>query len=124
LDTRANNTLIREPDMNIKRHEKNAHVVLKVTEDLGIRSDLSELRDAVEHCLDKGARNIAVSFTPNSFLSSRAVAVCAQCVGLVHERGGRLAIIRPNEQIRELLGITDLMAHVAVVQSENELGEA
>jgi anti-anti-sigma factor len=110
--------------MNIKRYEKNGHMVLKVTEDLGIRSDLSGLRDAVTHYLEKGERNIAVCFTPNSFLSSRAVAVCAQCVGLVHERGGRLAIIRPNEQIRDLLDITDLRSHVAVVESETELDKS
>jgi anti-anti-sigma factor len=107
--------------MNVKRYEKNGYMVLKITEDLGIRSKLSELRDIVAQYLERGTTHIAVSFTPNSFLNSEAVAVCIECVEQVRERGGRLAVVRPNEQILEILRITELSELVDIFNSDNDL---
>ncbi|MBD3392534.1 MAG: STAS domain-containing protein [Chitinivibrionales bacterium] len=107
--------------MNIKRYRKCDYFALRVTEDLGIRSDLSALKDAVVEYLEKGITRIAVSFTPHSFLNSEAVAVCVQCVEMVRDKGGTLGIIRPNAQILDILKITGLEDLVQVFDSEEEL---
>ena len=107
--------------MIIKRYEKNGYLVLKVNEDLGVWSDISELKNVVSQYLEKGVKYIAVSFTLNSFLNSESIAVWVQCVELIRAQGGRLGIIRPNKQIMEIFDIMGIRDEVNEFSSEEQL---
>jgi anti-anti-sigma factor len=107
--------------MDIKKDKKNGYVILKVVEDLNIRSNIGELKDTVLEQVDKGNTFIALSFTPNSFLNSSGVSVCVVCVKHIRDAKGKLAIIRPNKQIKDILAITGITELVDVVNSEDDL---
>jgi hypothetical protein len=69
-----------------------------VVEDVGIRTGFSDLK-IWSNRWPIGVLKIALSFTPQSFLSSEAVSMFMRCIEMLQEHGAALAFIHPNEQI-------------------------
>jgi anti-anti-sigma factor len=109
--------------MRIDATSANGYRVLAIAEDLGLNSDLAQLRAAIDECLAKGLVRIALRFTPNSFLSTRAIAVLVQCVERVNDHAGRLAVLQPNGDIKHCLQVTRLDELFEVAETEDELGK-
>jgi anti-anti-sigma factor len=109
--------------MRIDATSANGYRVLAIAEDLGLNSDLAQLRAAIDECLATGLVRIALRFTPKSFLSTRAIAVLVQCVERVNDHAGRLALLQPNADIRHCLQITRLDELFEVAEAEKDLGQ-
>ena len=63
---------------------------------------------AVEKHLSEGARNIALAFPPQTFPYSRLIAALIQCYEMVDEKGGKLAVIEPNEDFMSFFRMINL----------------
>ena len=65
--------------MLINTYTKGAFGVIKVLEDLTLHANPSTLKRIVEDFVAKGVLNVAFSFTPATFPSSRLMAHRANC---------------------------------------------
>ena len=108
--------------MLIERETKGGYRVLRVNEDLGLESDLSPLKTEIDTLVAEGTTSIAVRFTPGSFLYSHNVGVLVQCLEAVHEHGGALALVAPNDDIRSAVALIGFDTMVTIVPSEEALG--
>lgn len=107
--------------MNIAVFVKYGHRIIRVVDPVGITSDISALRQAIDAAFTEGELHVAVSFHEDSFLSSRTLALLIESAEKATGRGGTMTIIAPNTQILEVLAIFDLEWTLRTVGSEKEL---
>jgi len=110
--------------MDVSESQTNGWRVFAVEHDLGLRSDMRQLKNLVLSCVEEGVRYVALCFTPDSFFNTQAISMCVQCAEMVQEKGGILAFIKPNRQIADVLEITDLASLVTVYPSIESLPPA
>ena len=107
--------------MLIEAGDKGSYKVLRIKEDLSVNSDLTELRSIVNDYIAKGSKDFAFSFTKNSFLYTRSIAVLITCSELIKENNGRIAIIEANDDILDLLNLIDFDSMIKVYPNEEDL---
>ncbi len=100
---------------------RNGTLLLRFTEDIGLTKDIQELYEVVRRAVDRGHSHFAIAFTPDTFLHSHHVAVVIKCIERIREAGGALSIIRPNNDIADMLSFVDPDGFTMRVQSEEEL---
>jgi hypothetical protein len=93
--------------------------VIRVWEDLGIDSDLSELKKVVER--DHGLANLVLAFTEDSSLYSRTAAVLMECYKILHKRNGSLGVLKPNHSISFVLNTIGLGHLMKTYESEEAI---
>ena len=108
--------------MRIEQHHKNGYLVLRIMEDLTLRSDMSELRDIIGKKLSKGITHFAIAFTSRTFLFSKYITVLIQCRKMIQEHHGRLAVIQANDHVVETLNIIGLDRSLEICADEQALG--
>jgi hypothetical protein len=101
--------------------QKGRYQLLRISEDVRLNSDISPVYGIVEQLVADGKLHIAFSFTPQSFLYTRHIAVLIKCLELVRDGHGSIAIVRPNEDIREVLSLIDQESMILQVESEETL---
>jgi anti-anti-sigma factor len=99
----------------------NGYQVFRIKEDLALGADFGALTHMVERAIKKGTVNIALHFTPRSYLYTPTVARLVEYYKLVQQHGGSLCIVQPNEEIVEVLKVIGLTRLVRIVASEAEL---
>jgi anti-anti-sigma regulatory factor len=112
-----------EHKMLFSTYTRARYGIIKVLEDLTIHTDPGTLKRLVEDFTHKGIYNIAFSFTPRTFPSSRLMAVLVTSRETLKRHGGGIAIIAPSEKMLDTLNILNL-AHgdyFMLVDSEEEL---
>ena len=107
--------------MGINTIEHNGFRVFRIAEDLGLRSTISELEQAVCTALDEGRTAIAVSFTPGSHLYSNTIAILIRCISRSEEKNVKLTLVVPNESIMSSVMLVGLNSLVHIVRCEEEL---
>lgn len=107
--------------MHIEISDYSAVKVLQVSEDLDINSDITELRFVVEQQLQLGNLHFAFSFTKNSYLYTRSIAILISCAEMIKEQHGTLAIVNANEDILDLINLIDFDKVINVCNSLEEL---
>jgi anti-anti-sigma regulatory factor len=108
--------------MNIQTYSKGPFCVFRIAEDVGLASDLTVLSRMAEKKIKEGETCIAIAFTKDSYLYTRSIATLLFCFELIKERGGKLALIKPNKSILDILKIIDFQKFVMVCSDEEELG--
>ncbi len=101
--------------MNIETTDLHGYRLFSINENLGANSDIAELHNLVQSALDEKCRKIALSFRPDSYLSSRVIATIVRCLACVREDGGEIALVLPSRQLQEcieLIGFTELVRSV------------
>jgi hypothetical protein len=104
-------------------HKRGQYGVVRVLEDLTINTDPGRLRKIVEDYVAKGTFNVAFSFTPSTFPSSRLMAILVSSREILKRHEGVLAIISPNEKMIDTFNVLNL-AHgdyFLLIDSEEEL---
>ena len=109
--------------MEIETINQNSYIVLQIKEDLSPKSDLTVLKDQIKAYLDSGSIKIALSFTEKSYFHTQTISALVQCVEYVNEKGGKLAIINPNAEIRDVLDTISLDKLVDVFPSIESIGK-
>ena len=95
--------------------------VLRIKDDLSVNSDISEIKPIVHEYLQQGITKIALAFSRDSYLYTRSIAVLVQCLEMINERKGVLAIFQPNEDILDMLAAISFDTRVLIALSENDL---
>lgn len=108
--------------MQMQITRKGAFQVIRVREHLVARSrDIPELTNVVADQLKRGTRDIAISLSERTLLSTYTGATLVTCWKLIRRAGGRLAIVHPNKEFHEYLEVTDFDSSVSSYSSEDDL---
>jgi anti-anti-sigma factor len=99
----------------------NGYRLVRIMEDLTQETNLAALKAAVSPHLDNGVKNLALSFTENSYFFSRTIAILVQFLGHIKENDGRLAIIHPNDKMLEMFKMVGLGMLIDLYTSEDAL---
>lgn len=105
--------------MNIEAEKFRNYLVVRIKDDLNFDTNIVELRQVIEDSLEH-EKNFAISLTKNSFLSSMTIGIILQCYGMIHERGGKMAFIHPNEGDSDLLETLSFTCIIETYRSEEE----
>jgi anti-anti-sigma factor len=111
------------PRATIVHKDCKAYRIFSLLDDLTLNSDITELAELVDRAVASGIRNIALVFTRDSYLSTRTISVLVNCFEAVKDVQGNLAIIGPNEDILDVLGMIDIDRMVRFYPSEEKLVE-
>ena len=107
--------------MKIDIYKKGKYQVLRLMEDVGLNTDLSELKSEIERQLSQGVSNIAVAFTQQSYLYTKSIAVLISCSEIIKDAGGHLTIIEANKDIIDILSVIDFDKVIEMHKSEADL---
>jgi anti-anti-sigma factor len=107
--------------MNIDIYKKGKYQILRVKEDVGLNTELSELKSVIEKQLAGGNLFIALAFTQQSYLYTKSIAVLISCSELIKDAGGHLAIIEANRDILDILSVIDFDKMISLHASEADL---
>jgi anti-anti-sigma regulatory factor len=107
--------------MNIDIYKKGKYQVLRLKEDVGLNTDLGELKSAIEYQLSHCATSIALAFTQQSYLYTKSIAVLISCSEIIKDAGGHLAIIEANRDIMDILSVIDFDKMISMYSTEAEL---
>jgi hypothetical protein len=107
--------------MELDIYKKNGYLVFRIKEDVGLNSDLYDLKAVIEQHLVKGARSIAIAFTKSSYLYTKSIAVLIACSEMIKDAGGHLAIIEANRDILDILSVIDFDKMIKIFEKENDL---
>lgn len=83
-----------------------------------------KLRQAILECVASGRNNIGIVLEKVGFMDSTGLAALVGGVKRTKENDGELVLIKPNEQIRRLLHLTDLDKIFPVYDSVSELASS
>jgi anti-anti-sigma factor len=106
---------------SIEAETVNGYQVFRIQEDLALGADFGVLTNFIEKAVRKGHVNIALNFTPRSYLYTPTVARLVEYFKLVQHHGGTFCLVQPNEdilQVLEMIGLTNL---IRIVPSEKDL---
>lgn len=107
--------------MKLDVSTKGKYKIITIHDSLKVISDLSSLKTEIEKHLERGEKNIAVSFSDASYLYSGAISVLVTCYRMVREEGGDLCIIEPQERVAELLDQMNIDRLIDIYESEDQL---
>lgn len=107
--------------MPLSIYRRGKYRLIKIDEDVAENTELSELTVIVKSMLDQGKRTIAVRFTPRSFFGTKAVHDFVDCLQMITEKQGRLAVVSPNRYIHNFLDAIDFDHVVDVCNNEEDL---
>lgn len=110
-----------EYPMEIDIYKKGSYHVFRMREDVGINTDLSELKQRIQKSLLEGTRNVALAFTKDSYLYTKSIATLIACSEMIKDYGGKLAIIEANRDILDILSVIDFDRLIKIVATENDL---
>jgi anti-anti-sigma factor len=108
--------------MRIESTGRKDVLIFRIKDDLTIDSDLSEIVSMVKAAVENGQYNIVLSFTQESYLCTRSIAVITQCRQMLEEKRGTLGIVATNGDIRDLLETIGISSLVRIYGKEDEVG--
>jgi anti-anti-sigma factor len=107
--------------MEIDIYTKGKYRVLRLKEDVGLNTDLKELKSCIEGQLSQGKTCIALAFTQQSYLYTKSIAVLISCSEIIKDAGGHLAVIEANRDILDILSVIDFDKMISLYKTEEEL---
>jgi anti-anti-sigma factor len=99
----------------------NGYLLYTIKVDLALGADFGVLTDMITKAIQKGNINIAIKFTPRSFLYTPTVARLVDYYKLVNEKGGSLCLVKPNDEILDVLKTIGFAKLVRIVPSVQEI---
>lgn len=107
--------------MEIEALDKNGYRLLRIKEDLAPDTDLKELKTVISSHIDDSVKNLALSFTRDSYFYSRTIAILTQFMGHVKENDGSFAVIHPNGDMLEMIELIGLNKLIETYTSEESI---
>jgi anti-anti-sigma regulatory factor len=102
-------------------YTKGKYHVVNIKQDVQSDTDISDLSSIIRWLLDRSTRLIAIHFTQGSFLDTHAVSHFIDCMEMVLGEGGKLAVIGPNNYIRNFIAAIDFDRTIHIFDDEEEL---
>lgn len=103
-------------ELTVESAEQAGWTVLSLTGDLDVYT-APRLKEAIAKSVDDGAKQLALDLSEVRFLDSTGLAVIVGGLKRAKENDGALILVAPNEQIRRILTITDLIKILVVKDS-------
>ena len=69
---------------------------------------LGEVEHAIRQRIQEGRKKLVLDLNGLDFIDSSGIGVLAVCMGLMHQTGGKLAIVCGSGQVRQLMTLTHL----------------
>lgn len=107
--------------MKIESNYYKGYRIIDVKDDVGLYTDMRNVKELIEKCLQQNEMNFALSFTENSYLPADCIAIIVSCLEMIIEKGGELSIIKPNEDIVSILKTLTIDSIIKTFQSKEEL---
>lgn len=107
--------------MKIESNHYKGYRIIDVKDDIGLYTDMRNVKELIEKCLQQNEMNFALSFTENSYLPADCIAIIVSCLEMIIEKGGELSIIKPNEDIISTLRTLSIDGLVKTYQSKEEI---
>ncbi len=107
--------------MDIESYPKFSYQVISVLDDVRTDTEIDELKRIIEEKVERGMVNLALSFQPTCFPSSRFIAFLISSHRMIAGKGGSLTVIQPNKEIVYILATAGLLTFLRIIASEDEL---
>jgi anti-anti-sigma regulatory factor len=108
--------------MLIESTKRNGFQILRVNDPVNLRSDLGDLRKAVEEYVGQGVVNIALAFSKDSYFYTKHISILVQCLEMLKDANGTLAMIDPNEEILDVLRTIGFFDFTKIYANDDEVG--
>lgn len=106
--------------MEIGGREVNEFHVIDVAGKINRLKDSVALKSFITTLLDKNITCIALNLSEVTYLDSGALNVLIYCYNRLSKHGGKLAIIQPNEYVRDVLEVVGLDKLVRIYSTEED----
>ena len=103
-------------ELEFDSEEQSGWTILNLRGDLDVYT-APRLKEAIAVCVQEGARRVALDLGEVKFLDSTGLAVIVGGLKRIKEHQGSMVLLRPNDQIRRILTITDLIKILTVKDS-------
>jgi hypothetical protein len=108
--------------MQTETYIRGRYHVIRINEDLNATSDLSDVKVIVSGLLGQGVRDIAFTFTNDSWLCSNALTVLIMCSKLIQNKNGEMAVVGASKLMLDTLSLLSLNKNILTLYgSEEEL---
>jgi anti-anti-sigma factor len=107
--------------MAISMYEKNGYRILKFQAALWNASQLYELKQVVEKCINEEVKKLVIEMLPNSQINSEAIGVLVRCICFLQQHEEKLYLINASPDVIETLTIIGLSNFVQQLGAVNEL---
>jgi len=104
-----------------KRHHLGKFLILEISDDFTVISDLQELDIFIDGLIQHGHHFIALRFEKISYIYSGALSILLKNIRKLKERKGDICLLEPNREVSDLIRITNLHRTIRVFNSEDEL---
>jgi anti-anti-sigma factor len=106
----------------IESRRRNGVQVFDIKNDLNVFSSFDRLTGLVEEAFAGGLSHIALCFTKGSYLNTRLISHLVQYLTMAEDHGGTLSLVRPNQEIVNVLEMIGLAHLIRRYDSEDDLG--
>jgi anti-sigma B factor antagonist len=69
---------------------------------------LKDVEHSIQQSIQQGMKKLVLDFTGVNFIDSSGIGVLAFCLGSMEEAGGKLVMVCPPGQVRQLMKLTHL----------------
>lgn len=107
--------------MNIDLSQHGKYQVIKITDDIDVISDLSELRFLILGYLKQDKNFIAISFTNASYLYSGALAILVDCFKKIMDKKGELCLVESHPEMLSIFRYLHIDQFIPVYKSLDDL---
>jgi anti-sigma B factor antagonist len=95
--------------VNVETRELSPGIsLIAFTGRLVLGRDLNDVERKVRQFIQEGASKLVLDFSGLEYIDSSGIGVLAVCAGLMDEKGGKLAAVCPDGQVKKLLKLTRL----------------
>jgi len=106
--------------LNINQQERKGVVVLELSGRLKFGEDCDTFNQQIDDLLDANKARIVLNLEGVSFCDSSGLGCLITGLKATRDRGGDLKLLRPSQEVQNLLGLTRLSAAFDIHSTEDE----
>lgn len=110
--------------MEIGGSEKGKFFIIDIVGKIDRLKDSIILKSYVNTIMDKGTTNIAINLSEVTYLDSGALNVLIYCHNVLSKKSGELALMQPNEYVKDVLEVVGLNKLVKIYSTREEFENA
>ncbi len=106
--------------MDIDGRDKNGYQLVDVSGKIDRLKDSIVLKSYINSLLERNVSSIALNLSKVTYLDSGALNVLIYCHTSLRKKNGTMALIEPNEYVKDVLDVVGLSKLVRVYSTEEE----
>lgn len=89
--------------------------LVELTGRLTLGNRLTEVEHAINDCIEKGSRKLALDLTNLTFMDSSGIGMVMVCAGRIREVGGHMHIVGAQGHVKKVLELTQIHQVIPMV---------